>query len=35
MDIMGWRTVQMAMRYVKGDKKAKSAALTKLGKITG
>ncbi|BBO73352.1 hypothetical protein DSCW_07690 [Desulfosarcina widdelii] len=27
MDIMGWRTVQMAMRYVHGDENAKTSAL--------
>ncbi len=30
MDIMGWRTVEMAMRYVKGNEKAKTTALADL-----
>lgn len=30
MDIMGWRTVEMAMRYVHGDKEAKRNALARL-----
>jgi len=32
MDIMGWRTVEMAMRYVKGNEKAKTTALAGLEK---
>ena len=35
MDIMGWRTVEMAMRYVKDDEKKKSKALAGLIKIIG
>jgi hypothetical protein len=31
MDVMGWRTVQMAMRYVHGNESAKMAALSMLG----
>jgi hypothetical protein len=31
MNVMGWRTVQMAMRYVHGDESAKMAALSMLG----
>jgi integrase len=31
MDIMGWRTVQMAMRYVHGNDDAKMKALSMLG----
>lgn len=31
MDVMGWRTVQMAMRYVHGNESAKVAALSMLG----
>jgi len=31
MDIMGWRTVQMAMRYVHGNDDAKLKALSMLG----
>ena len=30
MDVMGWRTVQMAMRYVHGNEKAKRNALAGL-----
>lgn len=33
MDVMGWRTVQMAMRYVKGDEKSQLHALSGLGNI--
>ncbi len=32
MEVMGWRTVQMAMRYVHGDEDAKRAALAGLNK---
>jgi len=31
MDVMGWRTVQMAMRYVHGNEAAKAKALAMLG----
>lgn len=31
MDVMGWRTVQMAMRYVHGNEDAKMKALSMLG----
>jgi len=31
MDVMGWRTVQMAMRYVHGNESAGMAALSMLG----
>lgn len=31
MDVMGWRTVQMAMRYVHGNEDAKEKALSMLG----
>ena len=31
MDVMGWRTVQMAMRYVHGNEDAKAKALSTLG----
>lgn len=31
MDVMGWRTVQMAMRYVHGNEAAKAKALATLG----
>jgi integrase len=31
MDVMGWRTVQMAMRYVDGNEDAKTKALAMLG----
>jgi integrase len=31
MDVMGWRTVQMAMRYVHGNEDAKMNALSMLG----
>ncbi len=31
MDVMGWRTVQMAMRYVHGNEDAKAKALSMLG----
>ena len=31
MDVMGWRTVQMAMRYVHGNDEAKTKALEMLG----
>lgn len=30
MDVMGWRTVQMAMRYVHGNKKAQESAMDRL-----
>lgn len=30
MDVMGWRTVQMAMRYVKGDEQTQARALAGL-----
>lgn len=33
MDVMGWRTVQMAMRYVKSDEAKKARALSMLGTI--
>ncbi len=33
MDVMGWRTVQMAMRYVHGNEDAKMKALGMLGAI--
>lgn len=33
MDVMGWRTVQMAMRYVHGNQAAKVAALELLGVV--
>jgi len=32
MDVMGWRTVQMAMRYVHANQDAKMKALSMLGK---
>ena len=31
MDVMGWRTVQMAMRYIHGNEDAKMKALNMLG----
>lgn len=31
MDVMGWRTVEMAMRYVHGNDEAKTKALEMLG----
>ena len=31
MDTMGWKTVQMAMRYVHGNEDAKAKALSSLG----
>ena len=33
MEVMGWRTVQMAMRYVHGDEKAKRSALAGLENV--
>ena len=33
MDVMGWRTVQMAVRYIHGDKDKQTKALSLLGSI--
>jgi integrase len=34
MDLLGWRTVQMAMRYVHGNEDAKTKALSMLGETS-